>query len=72
MELLNKLIDDIETNRIKDDEDDDTINDSEENNKNKNEIIEDKKEKTGKNLLSEIHIDVIKVPSKFQSTYYQL
>ena len=69
MELLNKLIDDIEKNRIKDDEDDDNIDESEENNENKNEIIEEKKEK---NLLSEIHTDVIKVPAKFQSTYYQL
>ena len=69
MELLNKLIDDIEKNRIKDDEDDENIDESEENNENKNEIIEEKKEK---NLLSEIHTDVIKVPAKFQSTYYQL
>ena len=72
MELLNKLIDDKEKNRIKDDEDDDSIDDSEENNKNKNEIIKDKKEKKEQNLLSEIHTDVINVPSKFQSTYYQL
>ena len=72
MELLNKLIDDIEKNRIKDDEDDDNMDEFEENNENKNEIIEDKKEKKEKNLLSEIHTDVIKVPAKFQSTYYQL
>jgi len=72
MELLNKLIDDIEKNRIKDDEDDDNMEEFEENNENKNEIIEDKKEKKEKNLLSEIHTDVIKVPAKFQSTYYQL
>ena len=69
MELLNKLIDDIEKNKIKDDEDDDNIDESSENNENKNEILEDKKEQ---NLLSEIHTDVIKVPAKFQSTYYQL
>ena len=69
MELLNKLIDDIEKNKIKDDEDDDNIDESAENNENKNEILEDKKEQ---NLLSEIHTDVIKVPAKFQSTYYQL
>ena len=69
MELLNKLIDDIEKNRIKDDEDDDNIDESAENNENKNEILGDKKEQ---NLLSEIHTDVIKVPAKFQSTYYQL
>ena len=69
MELLNKLIDDIEKNRIKDDENDDNIDEYEENKENKNEIIEDKKQK---NLLSEIHTDVIKVPAKFQSTYYQL
>ena len=72
MELLNKLIDDIEKNRIKDDEDDDNMDEFEENNENKNELIEDKKEKKEKNLLSEIHTDVIKVPAKFQSTYYQL
>jgi len=72
MELLNKLIDDIEKNRLKEDEDDDNIDEIDESKENKNEIIEDKKDKKEKNLLSEIHTDVIKVPAKFQSTYYQL
>lgn len=72
MELLNKLIDDIEKNRIKEDEDDENIDEFEENNENKNVIIEDKKEIKENNLLSEIHTDAIKVPAKFQSTYYQL
>jgi len=72
MELLNKLIDDIEKNRLKEDEDEDNIDESDEKKENKNEIIEDKKDKKEKNLFSEIHTDVIKVPTKFQSTYYQL
>ena len=75
MDLLMKLIDDIEKNKVNEGEDDeiDYMESSEDkNNDNKNEIIEDKKEKKGKNLLSDIHTDVINVPVKFQSTYYQL
>ena len=73
MDLLLKLIDDIENNKLNEEEDDENIENIENNNiikedNNNKIIINEKKE----NILSEIQTDVINVPVKFQSTYYQL
>ena len=80
MDLLLKLIDDIEKNKLGDDEDEENqdlksqekdeniINDTD----NKNQIIIDEKKEKENNILSEIQTDVINIPVKFQSTYYQV
>ena len=81
MDLLLKLIDDIEKNKLNDDEeeenldtqnsvekDENIINDTD----NKNQIIADEKKEKENNILSEIQTDVINIPVKFQSTYYQV
>ena len=67
MDLLMKLIEDIEKNKVNEEEDDDdniVINEE-----NKDIIAENKNEK---NILEDIPTDAIKVPLKFQSTYYQV
>ena len=66
MDLLMKLIEDIEKNKVNEEEDDDNIVINEEN---KDIIAENKNEK---NILEDIPTDAIKVPLKFQSTYYQV
>ena len=74
MDLLMKLIEDIEKNKLNDDEDDENLlNNIEKNNLNNNNdnniIIEEKKENK---KLSESQTNIINVPIKFQSTYYQV
>ena len=83
MDLLLKLIDDIEKNKLKDEDEEENpdmeIIENKENNiiiennsDNKNQIISDEKKEKEKNILSEIQTDVINIPVKFQSTYYQV
>ena len=75
MDLLMKLIGDIEKNKVNEEEEDDESSVNNEDNSNNindddNKIIsENKKEK---NILEEISTNAIKVPLKFQSTYYQV
>ena len=75
MDLLMKLIGDIEKNKVnEEEEDDESIVNNEDNSNNINDddnkiISENKKEK---NILEEISTNAIKVPLKFQSTYYQV
>ena len=59
MDLLMKLIGDIERNKIKEEEDD-------------IENIENDEKKENKDILSGIKANIINIPIKFQSTYYQV
>ena len=73
MDLLMTLIEDIEKNKLNEDEDDDNLNNEDKkaiNNDNNNEIITEEKKEN--NILSEFQTNAINVPVKFQSTYYEV
>ena len=64
MDLLMKLIDDIENNKLSKEDEEDNTNENNENNI--------KLEEDSSNIISELNTDLINIPFRFQSTYIQV
>jgi hypothetical protein len=64
MDLLMKLIDDIENNKLSKEDEEDNANENNENNI--------KLEEDPSNIISELNTDLINIPFRFQSTYIQI